>query len=244
MTEPLPAKSKNTFAYGRRGPKPKAEGLDWDKLKRETNARLDREWDEGVRRNDTIRRRWMKTLSPERLKYEEKMLLEGKYTPLALGEDGEPYATSPEPVLKKKSTGTSSKHKGNYVSGTGKTGRRNGDLFYDIEAIVKMYVEDEMSPQEITDYYHGKPSYPTVINYLKKRGVFDPQRHRSGGRRDRNSYQRQRKDKCSKGHDLTDSDNVIERFRKMPDGSTRPNGRDCKICSRERSRKNPGPGGG
>lgn len=233
MTRPLDSRAKGSFAYGKKDPKLKpGNGIDWDKLKRQTNERLDREWDEGVRRNDTIRRRWMKTLSPERLKQEEKLLYEGKRTPLVLGVDGEPHPTTHEPQESPKSRPSRA---GQY---TGKTGRPRGTAHYDVDEIVRLYVEENMSPLAIVEKMGGKPAYPTVVGYLKKREVFDPNRHRTGGRRNRDSYEEQRQTHCGKcGADFSKPENVRERVRKLPDGGTRPNGRECVPCSIERKRK-------
>ena len=219
------------LSYGSKDPSQKpGNGINWDKLKRQNEERLDREWEEGVRRNDTIRRRWMKTLSSSRLKQEEQLLLKGKRTPLAIGEDGEPYATGEPQELPKSRPSRAGQHQS-------KTGRPKGTPYFDVEEIVKLYVEEGLSPQQISNKYGGKPSYPTVVKYLKDRKVFDRDRHRSGGSRDRRSYEKQRQTKCANGHDLTNPDNVLERVRKLPDGTTRPNGRECRICNRERHKK-------
>lgn len=230
--------SGQRLSYGSKDPNNKpGKGIDWGEIRRRSEERLDREWDEGVRNLDTIRHRWMKTLTRDQRKQEFERMIKGKWTPLAIGPDGEPHPTQDEPGKARKQPPKDSKHKGHYRPGSGKTGRRASDLHYDVEAVVRMYVEEEKSPQEISEYYHGKPSYPTIINYLKRRGVFDPTRHRTGGRQERGA-QRRRKEVCVNGHDLTLPGATRERFKRRPDGTLRPNGRDCLECAKIRTRQN------
>jgi hypothetical protein len=214
------------LSHGGKDPSEKpGKGIDWDALRLRNEERLDREWDAGLRNPDTIRQRWLRTLTPKERKAEYDLLAQGKRTPLALGVDGEPRKVG-EATTPPKNPG----------GGTGAGGKPRGTRHFSPDEIIRLYVEEDMAPRDIVTKIGGKPSYPTVIKYLKEAGVFDRDRHRTGGRNE-NGPQRKPQEKCAKGHDMTIEANVLQRYKKLEDGSTRPNGKECRICNRERQRK-------
>lgn len=204
-------------------------GLDWDKLRAASEARLEEEWDAGIRNPDTIRHRWFKQLDPKQRQRELDNIALGQPSEVLIGADGEPYATGVKLVKKAAKSGNRGSNN--------PTGRPRGTQKHDVAKIVELYLDKHMSPKEIREELAPDgPSYETIVKYLKARGVFDPTRHRSGGRRERNSYEIQRKRFCERGHDLDAPGNSRERTKKLPDGTTRPNGRECVPCARKRSR--------
>lgn len=117
-----------------------------------------------------------------------------------------------------------------------KGGSRRAAPKVDVQLLVKLYQTDDMPPRDIAKRLGIH--YDTAIRYLKKEGVWEPDKFRYGGPlnpagplvRPRNSYDTL--PECHKGHDLTKPGAVKQLYK--PDG--KKNGRQCLQCLRERNR--------
>lgn len=203
-------KKTGRLAFGHKMPTPSyTGGLDWGRIREQYHARLEEEYERGVRNPDTIAHHEWRQMDAAEKKEAERKLIEKAVKP-----------KSPSRV---------------YQRGSGPTGRKKGQLFqkYDIDEVVRLYVEENMAPIDIVTKMQG-PSYETVINYLKKRDVFDKDRHRKQPKGAKGPVRNKFCPKC--GCDLDLPENSRERFKRMPDGSQRTNGRECVPCCRERNR--------
>lgn len=185
----------------------KGLGLDWDAIREARAKRLDEEIARGVDNAET-REHLLSKEEQDRL-----------------------YRLRVEKALKPSKSPKPSRN-----SGEGKAGRPRNTPKYDVDEIVRLYVEEELPPKEIVERLGGTPSYGTVINYLKKRQVFDVKKFRTGGPkgkplvRPKESYSRQQH--CGVcGADLDVPGNSRERM----DANGNLNGRECVPCARRRS---------
>lgn len=207
-----------SLSAGTKAPPSAMGGLDWDALRKRRAERLEEEWDRGIRNADTIRHRWLSTLTDRERQAEDQRVAEGRPSEVLVGEDGEPYATGQQ--ARKTAPAKTDRVKRN----------RSGPR-YDVDRMVELYVEKGMAPKEIAE--EMSISSDTAIKWLKKRGVFDPKRHLGKARRPKNSYTRyQNCPRC--GIDMTVPGNAKERTK--PNGAS--NGWECIPCSRERHRRN------
>lgn len=99
----------------------------------------------------------------------------------------------------------------------GKRGRPR--LKFDREKVKLMYTTG-MTVKQIAD--HVGVHTDTVRGWLKTLGVYDPSRDKSGGK----GKTRNRKEECSKGHDLTKEENLLW----TKDKKTGRKKRECKKC--------------
>lgn len=196
------------LSYGSKRPRSKEDaGLDWNSIREARARRLEEEYERGIRNPDTIEHHELSKLSPEEQRRKQK--------------EREARAVKPEKIQRDRRPVNQ------------KTGRKKGPR-WDIDEGVRLYTEENMMPKDIATKLGV--SYETVIKGLKFREVFELNKFRARAdlKRPPESYSRQKY--CGVcGADLDAPGNSRERFKKKPDGTLRPNGRECVPCCRRRT---------
>lgn len=184
------------------------QGLDWDAIRKARDERLEAEVARGI-------------MGPEHEEYLRLKALDDK-------------ARAAEQRALEASMARQPKEARYKTSGTG-TGEdtprdRRVGARTDVGEMVRLYVDEGMAPSAIAKELHV--GYETVIKWLKREQVFDPNRHRGGGRPKRGRDTYSRKTHCVNGHDLT----LPGAARELTTKDGAPNGRECVECSRKRKR--------
>lgn len=191
------------LSWGKKAPD-HGQGLDWDAIRLARSRRLDEEAARGIDNEEVREHLALKQMTAEQQAREQQRK-----------QDAALKKASSQSRISKEAMQRGGRHKGPR---------------FDVEKMKRLYAEG-MAPKDIAKEVGC--SYDTCIIWLKKEGVFDRDRHRTGGRRQ--DHRRQKF--CGVcGTDLDVPGNSREKVKKMPDGSTRPSGRECIPCGKRRSR--------
>lgn len=180
---------------------PEKGGLDWDAIRKARAQRLDEEIARGVDNPET---REHQLPEPEQWKRVVERLNKRTVRETSASAFG----------------GTEGQSRGGSVGGPR----------VDVERIKRLYLEENMKPEDIGKEMRINPA--TAIRWLKEEGVFDPKKFRKGWKGGTPGVPQQ-KDRCIRGHDLTKKGATTQQTK--PDGTK--NGRSCVECQRIRGRE-------
>lgn len=117
-----------------------------------------------------------------------------------------------------------------------KGGKKGRAAPFDVDQVVRMYVEEKMPISKIALQVGSAPI--TVLRYLKKADVYtsgrDKGKNLKGAIRPKDTYVR--KERCSRDHDLTAEGATYEVW-KTRKGKRIRNGRACVECKKVRDRQ-------